>query len=97
VSYELGIGIGVSGPVPSNLVRPILPVGPRGHVVLGASVPEAPVHEHCHLGGGEHEVGGAAHTGDGLSPHPVAKPRRWTAERTASSGRVSRDRLRSVP
>jgi hypothetical protein len=40
--------------------------------------PEGTVDERApklaHLGGGEHEVGGAAHTGDGLSPHPVAKP-----------------------
>ena len=73
--------------VAAYLVGPELRVGSRPRrlaAVLGAAVPEAPVHEHGDVARREHEVGGASLRDPPMEPEPPAAA--WTALRSSTSG-----------
>ena len=68
------VGLGVPGPVSVDLGAPEVTVRACWAAVIGAPVPEAPVHEDGDTGAGENEVGG--------SPHPGKRPRRYSVAQT---------------
>lgn len=62
--------------VSSDLLGPVLGVGGRLRVVLGAAVPETTVHENRHLGPREDDVGGSTNAGQRADGDAVPEAQR---------------------
>ena len=70
---EAGVGVGVAGPVASDLGLPVLGVAAGLGAVVGAAMPEAAVHEDRHPQAGEHHVGFATYARQWPAVHEVAQ------------------------
>jgi len=90
---EVGGGLAVALDVAGDLVGPVLGVGGRLGVVVGASVPVAAINEHRDSALSQHQIGVRGNSGWGRVETLKRMPRLCTAERTANSGFVSRLRL----